>query len=62
MRRGYVECKHCDGRGVIIDGEEERTCIYCDGDGEVECDTCGGTGYIQEECRNCDGKGTVEIS
>ena len=44
---------------------QEEDCYDCDGNGTcvetVECEECGGSGYIgDEECGNCGGSGSIE--
>lgn len=49
------------------DEEEEcEACVNCDGDGEVQCEECGGTGMLDDEggddsleitCHECSGSG-----
>ena len=34
-------------------------CPTCDGNGDIECDECGGTGE-GGKCKNCDGTGEVD--
>jgi hypothetical protein len=58
-----------DEDGFIHDAEDEEeteTCVNCDGDGEVQCEECGGTGMLDDEggddsleitCHECSGSG-----
>jgi len=65
----YALCEACGGTGRKA-GSQPRTCPTCEGRGEIYqkagfivisqiCPTCGGTGFIQEPCDVCKGKGTV---
>ncbi len=62
------ECDYCDGDGKIIttippsiDAKHSTTpwgseSIFYDAD----CYKCGGSGYIKEECKTCNGSGIIE--
>lgn len=43
------ECLECKGKGRI----NTHPCTYCEGEGEVECETC----HHETECVHCDGTG-----
>ena len=48
-----------------LDDEDDETCDWCDGTGEVECDECGGDGIViceydhEHTCPECDGDGMM---
>ncbi|WP_154657991.1 hypothetical protein [Fictibacillus gelatini] len=39
-------------------------CFTCQGNGELECPKCNGTGHHQREgcCQNCEGQGCLSCS
>lgn len=43
-----VTCPRCSGRAYMIEREPST----------VNCDSCGGTGRIEETCKQCSGKGS----
>lgn len=51
--REGVTCNTCDGTG-----EYRAECWNCEGTGNVECESCDGSG----ECSTCDGDGWVECN
>lgn len=42
---GKTKCPRCGGTGSFNSGE---TCYYCNGDGEIECKACNGSGIIED--------------
>lgn len=58
------DCGDCDGRGEIDDEcpECQGSGEYDYGEGNVECELCGGEGEgIEIECQNCEGTGVDYI-
>lgn len=43
---------------IDLENFSDDTCMYCGGEGTVNCDNCNGTG--EEECPDCKGTGSVE--
>lgn len=66
-------CQNCDGTGKDMNSKDV-VCNYCHGTGQLRynqgfltiartCSYCGGRGrYVQNPCKNCKGKGRVEVS
>lgn len=56
MSESHV-CKCCGGKGKMkrpvcggygtMDNKEKSTCYYCQGEKEVECTACNGTGMVK---------------
>ena len=44
----FSTCRDCNGTGELEsdDSEESEHCDNCWGDGQIECEECGGTGYV----------------
>ena len=57
-RRDY----HAIG-GVDVDSNGEMRCNTCRGRGQTTCTVCRGrkTAIVRDECRDCDGKGELEV-
>lgn len=48
----------------LCNGDSERTCSNCSGDGNVseDCPSCEGSGHVDDECADCEGKGETECN
>lgn len=60
---GSKKCPSCDGSGryPCYSCNQTGECSYCGGSGEEDCDDCDGDGYIEIDCRACNGTGRYTL-